>query len=292
MRCAWGPLLILSIFSTVMPARTASSQSRPYSIDDVIAFVKGGVPAASILSKAKTSCITFRLTPDVAERLQAAGAGDALIAGLVSACYKGETTPVVVAPPRQRRVPPRVVVKHDTVVIADTVRVVSPPTIVVSPPVSVVPPAPVIPEPVRVVVPEGTDISVALARSLSSKDATLGDRVKMVVDSNVVVNGNVAIARGTPVRAEIAEVKRAGRMGKGGRLSLRLLGTSTVDGQEVSIRATKGSSGADNMSSTIALTALFGVFGLFRHGDDMVYKEGTRFPVFTDATIKVTIPAR
>lgn len=268
-------LIVLSVCSVLIPVQGARGQSKPYSFADVIDLVKGGVPDAAIVVKAKKNCITFHLTSDAAARLRTAGADDALVAGLVSACYKGPAE-AVTPTTRAKPVAPRVIVIHDTVAGPST-SVTSPRTTIARGGISV---------------PEGTNIYVSLEQEISSKTATQGDRVKVVVDSNVVVDGAIVISKGTNVRAEVAEVKRAGRMGKGGRLSLKMLGTTTVDGQEVAMRATKASAGGDNMTSTVVLTALFGPIGLLRHGEDIVYKEGAKFPVFTDAPLKVYAHAR
>lgn len=291
MRYQRGLIVTMLFFSILIPARAALGQSKPYSLDDVADLVKGGVPNISILAKAKASCLSFRLSSDAAARLRDAGAGDALVSGLASACYKGEGDVVTPAPTRAKPVARRVVVIHDTVptksvmVIHDTVTTNSVVVIHDTLPTKVV----VTP---TIVIPEGTGISASLAEELSSKNATLGDRVRVLVEEDVVMNGAVVIARGTPIRAEVAEVKRAGRLGKGGKLSLKLLGTTTVDGQAVAIRATKGSDGGNNTTSTIVLTVLFGPLGLFHHGNDMVYKQGTHFSVFTDTAVTLDAPRR
>ena len=147
-------------------------------------------------------------------------------------------------------------------------------------------------DPGPVVVPEGTDIPVVLGQTISSKTAKTGDEVKMFVDQDVYAKNRIVIAKGTPVRGEIAEVKQAGFMGRGGKLTMKLIDTKTTDGQNVPIRATKSSSGGNNVTSTVALTALFGVFGLLRHGNDMVYKEGTKLSVHTNVETTVKPPER
>jgi hypothetical protein len=47
-------------------------------------------------------------------------------------------------------------------------------------------------------------------------------------------------------------------MGKGGHLSIRIESTTTVDGQKVKLRASKGREGDDKTGTTVALVVLFG----------------------------------
>lgn len=102
----------------------ASAQSHPYTLEDILAYVGGGVAAPTVIAKAKNSCITFKLTPSVVSKLRSEGANDALVGGLRSACYRGPAgierpAPVPAPKPKPRD---RVVTKYDTVVMPPTVR--------------------------------------------------------------------------------------------------------------------------------------------------------------------------
>lgn len=276
MRGARRLLLTLTAFAVVVPGARADAQSRAYSLDDVVDLVKGGVPTAAILAKTKSSCIDFHLTAEAGARLRAAGASDALVAGLVSDCYKGpaEITNVT---PRTHTTPTKVVVVHDTVVapVRTVADVVPPPT----------------PSRATAILPDGAGLNALLGQAISSKDAKQGDRVKMSVAEDLVVNGRILITKGTPIIAEVSEVKPAGRFGRGGKLTLRLIGTTAIDDQPVKLRGTKEVSGDDNTGSAVALSLLYGA-GFFRHGEDITFKEGYVFPVFVDQQMTITMPRR
>jgi len=126
----------LALICAISGRATAQSNPKPYTLDDVVAFVQNDVPAARVLSIVKSACINFKVSGSVAERLRSAGANDALIDGLRAACYRGasskdvEPTPIRhVNPP-----PPRVVVKHDTVVVPRERVVVKHDTVIVQRP--------------------------------------------------------------------------------------------------------------------------------------------------------------
>jgi hypothetical protein len=139
------------------------------------------------------------------------------------------------------------------------------------------------------VIPEGTELSVVTTEEISSKTATEGDPVTFKVEDDVMVNNQVVIARGTIARGSISAAEKSGRLGKGGKLGIRLDTTTTVDGQRIKLRAAQSKSGGDKTGTTIALVALFGVFGFFKKGSDAKIKPGTRIKVFTDEEKKVRI---
>jgi hypothetical protein len=124
-------LAVLALVSVA--SQTAAAQAKPYSLDDVIEFVKGDVAAASILSRVRGACINFKVTDAVADRLRGQGAGENLVDGLRSVCYKGSAKEVDTPPVRPRPVTPRVV--HDTVVVPRERVVVKHDTVVLNRPV-------------------------------------------------------------------------------------------------------------------------------------------------------------
>lgn len=141
-----------------------------------------------------------------------------------------------------------------------------------------------------VVIPEGIEFYAVTTEKLSSKTSTEGDRIALRVDEDVTVNGAIVIAKGALVRGSISEAKAAGRMGRGGKLNIRIESTALVDGQRVNVRSTKGKAGDDATGSTVALTVLFGPIGLLKKGNDAEIKEGTRVTLFTDEAKTVLVP--
>lgn len=74
-------------------------------------------------------------------------------------------------------------------------------------PVTSAPPPAVTPAPVRfVTVPSGTQLSLALATPLSSKNANVGDAVKARLTADVLVDNKVAIPAGTMVAGTVTDV--------------------------------------------------------------------------------------
>lgn len=138
-----------------------------------------------------------------------------------------------------------------------------------------------------IALPEGTEFYVVTTQSLTSKSASQGDRVGMKVDENVLVNGVLVIAKGTPVRAEVGESKGAGMFGKAGKLSLRVESTTAVDGQKIALRGTPHADGQGRAGTMAAVSLLVSPVGVFIKGKNATYPEGTRLTVYTDEAINI-----
>jgi hypothetical protein len=167
----------------------------------------------------------------------------------------------------------------------------APPTQTVQP-VRAVPPQPVrdasgniLSQPVTI--PEGTEFTVQTLDFLSSQTAAEGDPIHLEVQSNVLVDGAIAIAAGSPVRGVISSVTHASRMGKAGNISVRIESGEAVDGQRIRLRATKAQSTDDKVGSVVALTVLVSPLFLLKKGNDVAYQPGTVITVYTDERLPV-----
>ncbi|MCA1557607.1 MAG: hypothetical protein LC731_03595 [Acidobacteria bacterium] len=144
---------------------------------------------------------------------------------------------------------------------------------------------------VELALPDGTEFEAVLQEEISSGTATEGDPVNFKVDEDVKVNGKVVIAKDTLVKGTIANAQKAGRMGKGGKLGIRVESTTAVDGQKVRLRASKGNEGGDKVGTVIALSVFFGLFGLLKKGNNAKIKAGTKIKVYTDEAKAVKVTA-
>jgi hypothetical protein len=86
---------------------------------------------------------------------------------------------------------------------------------------------------------DGTTVHVRLVSPITSESARAGDTINFVVTRDVVVNGAVVIARGTPAVGSVVAARRAiwGFIDHHPVLSLAFVKTTAVDGQLVRLRA-------------------------------------------------------
>src|SRR3954452_6205831 len=138
-------------------------------------------------------------------------------------------------------------------------------------------------------IPDGTRIPVRVMQQLSSASVKSNDQVTFSVVEDVVVDGDVVIKQGTPVRGVIVDAAEKRRMGRAGRLSYAVNETKAVDRTVIRLRAVQQGKGDSNVTSTAVTTTAVAVFVpvaaplfLLRKGGDIVVPEGTRVDAFVD----------
>jgi hypothetical protein len=140
----------------------------------------------------------------------------------------------------------------------------------------------------KVVLKDGSDIKLKFAEAVSSKTAADGDTVNLLLDEDLKV-GNIVVAKaGSKAVGTVVHAKKAGMMGKGGELNMRLEYLKIGD-DRVKIRGSKGREGEGKEGTAVALTVLFGPLGLIKHGKNVDVKEGTPLSAFLDQDY--TVPA-
>ena len=83
----------------------------------------------------------------------------------------------------------------------------------------------------------------------------------VVVDDDVVKDGTVVIAKGTPVKVSINKKKAKG-VGKAGSVELRCISTTSVDGQTIALEGMKAEEGDSRQGLALGLGIGLGVFTL------------------------------
>jgi hypothetical protein len=134
-------------------------------------------------------------------------------------------------------------------------------------------------ETAKLVLAEGTDVPLTFDEQISSKTANEGDPVTFVLAEDLKVGDVVVAKAGIKAVGEVTNAKKAGMMGKGGELNVRLDYLKVGD-VKVKLRGTKGKQGESGQTSAIVLTVLFGPIGLIKHGKDIDIKKGTAMKVF------------
>lgn len=140
----------------------------------------------------------------------------------------------------------------------------------------------------KLILKDGSDVKLKFAEAISSKTATEGDSVNLVLDEDLKI-GNVVVAKaGSKAVGTVTHAKKAGMMGKAGELNMRLDYLKVGD-DRVKIRGSKGKEGEGKEGTAVALTVLFGPIGLIKHGKNVDVKEGTPLAAYVDQDY--TIPA-
>jgi hypothetical protein len=151
-------------------------------------------------------------------------------------------------------------------------------------------PAPATKAPLAFGLAEDTPIRIKLARTMSSKDARVDDRVDFEVFEDVKIGGVVVIERGSMAIATVTEAHPKRRMGRAGKLKMNIDYVRLANGEKVPLRAVKGGSGGNHIAvMTGAMVATSIVFFpaaplfLFMHGKDITIPKGTEITAYVAA---------
>jgi hypothetical protein len=137
---------------------------------------------------------------------------------------------------------------------------------------------------------EDTPVRLKLTRTMSSKDATLNEKVDFEVLEDVKVGNVVVVQHGGMAIATVTEAKHKRRMGRAGKLNLNIDYVQLVSGDKVPLRAIKGGSGGNHtaaMTGAIVATSIVffpaAPFFLFMHGKDITIPKGTEITAYIAA---------
>jgi hypothetical protein len=137
---------------------------------------------------------------------------------------------------------------------------------------------------------EDTPVRIRLARTMSSRDARVDERVDFEVLEDIKVGNVVVVERGAMAIATVTEAHPKRRMGRAGKLNMNIDYVRLVSGEKVLLRAVKGGSGGNHIAAmTGAMVATSIVFFpaaplfLFIHGKDITIPKGTEITAYVAA---------
>ena len=139
---------------------------------------------------------------------------------------------------------------------------------------------------------DGTPVPLKLARELSSAKEATGNRVDFEVAEDVKVTGVVVIPKGEMAWGTIVDAKPKRRLGRAGKLDVRIDEVRLADGERASLRASQESKGKGRSGAMTAGIIASGVLFfpaaplfLFIHGKDVVIAKGAPVTAYIDQNI-------
>lgn len=136
----------------------------------------------------------------------------------------------------------------------------------------------------------GTPIALATTGEIDASDAAAGRRVDLAVAEDVVVDGRVVIARGSPAVAEVSAVNPHGEGRRDGRLRVRLLAVRG-GGRPVRIAGAAARPEDDGTPGTVAVVAFGGAPGGFLAAGTGAVPSGTGLNAYVDEDVRLVFAA-
>lgn len=141
---------------------------------------------------------------------------------------------------------------------------------------------------------DGTPVKMRIGRTISSKDAKIGETVDFEVLEDIKIGEKVVISRGAVALATVTNAKPKGRLGKGGKLDINIDSVRLVNGEKIALRAVKQTKGGGKTGvmtgAIVASSILFfpaAPFFLFMKGKDISIPKGTEITGYINGDIPI-----
>lgn len=138
--------------------------------------------------------------------------------------------------------------------------------------------------------PKVRNYKYELTKELSSKKAKVGDLVPLRVVENLIINDVIIIPAGAKVRGIVTKARKAGGLGRGGKLEFQIVSVQTINGVKVPLQYTKYEHGAGDGGAVAVFAVVSIVGGVFMKGKNVIYNEGLRFEAEVTADVDLNVP--
>jgi hypothetical protein len=138
----------------------------------------------------------------------------------------------------------------------------------------------------------GTVVPLKTSEQLTTKDkmARVGERFRLEVAENVMVDGQTVIPVGSPAMGEVTEVRNKGMWGKSGHLTAQVLYVQ-VNGRQIRLRGTFDDKGVTGTAGVVAAIAFVPIAGFITTGTSANIPVGSGIKAFVDEDVPVQLAA-
>jgi hypothetical protein len=150
------------------------------------------------------------------------------------------------------------------------------------------PQAVILSSPTENVLRAGTEVLLIMSESINSNDKSLrpGKMIRMQVANPITLGGAVVIPAGTPVTAEVTEVRHKGMWGKSGRIEARVLNARVGD-RLVRLSGTFDDKGVTGTAGVVGAVVLLPIAGFFLTGTSANIPAGSGVKAFLDEDLRI-----
>jgi type II secretory pathway pseudopilin PulG len=133
---------------------------------------------------------------------------------------------------------------------------------------------------------QGTPVPLVFGAEVSSKTASVGDQIPLVLAADLTV-GNVVVApKGSPASALVIQVDKTGAGGAPGEITFQVSSLDVRD-RVIKLSGSATREGEAKPPNAAVLIPVVGPFTVFKHGKDAEIMRGTPFTAFIDKDTSV-----
>ena len=152
------------------------------------------------------------------------------------------------------------------------------------------PQAVILSSPTENVLRAGTEVLLVMSESINSNDKSLraGKLIRMQVANPITLGGAVVIPAGTPVTAEVTDVRRKGMWGKSGRIEARVMNARVGD-RLIRLSGTFDDKGVTGTAGVVGAVVLLPIAGFFLTGTSANIPAGSGVKAFLDEDLRIAV---
>ena len=142
--------------------------------------------------------------------------------------------------------------------------------------------------PTESVLRAGAEVPLRMLETINSNNKSLreGARIRMEVAQPVMLGSTVVIPAGSPVTAEVTEVRHKGMWGKSGRIEARVLNVRVGD-RLIRLSGTFDDKGVTGTAGVVTAIALVPIAGFFVTGTSANIPAGSGVKAFLDEDLRI-----
>lgn len=136
----------------------------------------------------------------------------------------------------------------------------------------------------------GAQVRVSFLHEITTEDkaSKVGDRPRLEVAENIVVDGITVVPKGTPVTGELTAVRNKGMWGKSGKVEGRVLNMS-LNGRTIRMSGAFDDKGVTGTAGVVGAIALVPLVGFFVTGTSARIPAGGQISAYLDEDIVFTV---
>jgi Chitobiase/beta-hexosaminidase C-terminal domain len=131
---------------------------------------------------------------------------------------------------------------------------------------------------------KGIPVSLVFTSSVSSRTASVGDKIQLTLADDLKVGGVMYAPKGSPAMAIVTAVDKTGVGGAPGVLTFEAE-TLSANGNVIQLRGCATKEGEAKPPNAARLIPYAGFFTVLKHGEDAVIDQGAIFTAFIPANI-------
>lgn len=134
----------------------------------------------------------------------------------------------------------------------------------------------------KVIISEGTIVSLQLLQDISSSSANVGDVLEFETNEPIIIDNMVVVPKGTKASGKVTEATPRKIAGKAGKLNFTIDYLNFANGKVIRLNSEQKGTGKNKTGTAIAEAVLLTPLFLLKKGKNIKFEKGQIFKAFVE----------